>query len=139
MTRHDKTDNNSLSILSLNINGLKENKKRNNLFEKLSNKNIDTILLQDTHSTKQITEKWQKEWPGKSFWNSGEITKSSGVAILIKIIWVGFIKKKRCKYICCVILKFRCKCFSKDFCVIYSLVYFCWFVNLLLIQKKKNI
>ena len=35
-------------------------------------------------------------------------------------------------------MKFRCKCFSKDFCVIYSLVYFCWFVNLLLIQKKKK-
>ena len=84
MTQHDITDNNSLSILSLNINGLNENKKRNNLFEKLSNKNIDIILLQDTHSTKQITEKWQKEWPGKSFWNSGEITKSSGVAILTK-------------------------------------------------------
>ena len=49
--------------------------------------------------------------------------------------WVLF--KKKCKYICCVILKFRCKCFSKDFCVIYSLVCFCWFVNLLLIQKEK--
>ena len=56
MTQHDMTDNNSLSILSLNINGLNENKKRNNLFEKLSNKNIDIILLEETHSTKQITE-----------------------------------------------------------------------------------
>ena len=84
MTQHDMTDNNSLSILSLNINGLNENKKRNNLFKKLSNKNIDIILLQETHSTKQITEKWQKEWSGKSFWNSGEKTKFSGVAILIK-------------------------------------------------------
>ena len=36
-------------------------------------------------------------------------------------------------------MKFRCKCFSKDFCVIYSLVYFCWFVNLLLIQKEKKL
>ena len=36
-------------------------------------------------------------------------------------------------------MKFGCKCFSKDFCVIYSLVYFCWFVNLLLIQKEKKL
>ena len=36
-------------------------------------------------------------------------------------------------------MKFRCKCFSKDFCVIYSLVYFCWFVNLLVIQKEKKL
>ena len=33
---------------------------------------------------KQIIEKWQKERPGKSFWNSGEKSKSLGVAILIK-------------------------------------------------------
>ena len=59
-------------------------KERNSLFEKLSNKNIDIILLQETHSTKQITEKWQKEWSGKSFWNSEEKTKSSGVAIFTK-------------------------------------------------------
>ena len=78
------TDNNSLSILSLNINGLKEKKKRNNLLEKLTSKNIDITLLQETHSMKQIIEKWQKERPGKSFWNSGEKSKSLGVAILIK-------------------------------------------------------
>ena len=78
------TDNNSLSILSLNINGLKEKKKRNDLLEKLTNKNIDITLLQETHSMKQIIEKWQKERPGKSFWNSGEKSKSLGFAILIK-------------------------------------------------------
>ena len=37
---------------------------------------------------------------------------------------VGFIKKKGVNIF--------------DFCVIYSLVYFCWFVNLLLIQKEKK-
>ena len=52
MTRHNMTGNNSLSILSLNINGLNENKKRNDFFEKLINKNIAIILLQETHSTK---------------------------------------------------------------------------------------
>ena len=31
MTRHDMIDNNSLSILSLNINGLNENKRKKQL------------------------------------------------------------------------------------------------------------
>ena len=50
---HNKTDNltnTKLSIISLNINGLTEDKKRNKLFE---NKKTDIILLQETHSTKK--------------------------------------------------------------------------------------
>ena len=84
---HDKTDNltnTKLSIITININGLTEDKKRNKLFENLINKKTDINLLQETHSTKNTIEKWEKEWIGKSFWNSGEITKSSGVAILLR-------------------------------------------------------
>ena len=86
-TVHDKIDNTTnakLSILSLNINGMSEDKKRNKLFENLTNKNIDLILLQETHSTNKMINKWEKEWLGKSFWNSGKVSKSSGVAILLK-------------------------------------------------------
>ena len=54
---------------------------RNKLFENLINKKADIILLQGIHSTKKTIEKWEKEWIRKSFWNSGEITKSSGIAI----------------------------------------------------------
>ena len=66
MTRtvHDTTDNitnTKLSVLSLNINGLSEDKKRSKLFEKLINRNIDTILLQETHSTKKTRNKSEKE------------------------------------------------------------------------------
>ena len=61
MTRtvHDTTanvTNTKLSVLSLNIYGLSEDKKRSKLFEKLINKNIDTILLQETCSTKKNSE-----------------------------------------------------------------------------------
>ena len=59
-------------------------KKRNKLFKILINKNMNIILLQETHSTNKLINKWEKEWFGKSFWNSGKITKSSGVAILLK-------------------------------------------------------
>ena len=83
---HDKTDNltnTKLSTSTLNINGLAEDKKRNKLFENL-NKKTDITLLQETHSTKKAVEKWEKEWTGKCFSNSGKITKSSGVAILLR-------------------------------------------------------
>ena len=84
-TTHDMTDNyTTLSVLSININGMSEEKKRNKLFDILKNKNIDITLIQETHSTKNLTNQWEKEWLGKSFWNSGLIAKSSGVAILIK-------------------------------------------------------
>ena len=56
-TVHDKIDNAKLSILSLNINGMSEDKKRNKLFENLTNKNIDLILLQETHSTNKMINK----------------------------------------------------------------------------------
>ena len=61
---YDKTDNltnTKLSISTLNINGLAEDKKRNKLSENLINKKTDIILLQETHSTKKTIEKWEKE------------------------------------------------------------------------------
>ena len=82
---HDMTGNyTTLSVLSININGMSEAKKRNKLFDILKNKNIDITLIQETHSTENLINKWEKEWLGKSFWNSGIVAKSSGVAIVIK-------------------------------------------------------
>ena len=59
-------------------------KKRNNLFENLINKTTDIALLQETHSRNKNIGKWVREQPGKSFWNSGKISKVSGVGILLK-------------------------------------------------------
>ena len=57
-TPHNITNNyTSLSVLSLNINGLSEGKKRNELFEILINKNINITLIQETGSTKNLTNK----------------------------------------------------------------------------------
>ena len=84
-TPHNITNNyTTLSVLSLNINGLSEGKKRNELFEILINKNINITLIQETGSTKNLTNKWEKEWLGKSFWNSQTVARSMGVAILMK-------------------------------------------------------
>ena len=76
-TTHDTTDNyRTLSVLSPNINGMSEDKKRHKLFKTLINKNIDISLIQETHSPRNLICKWQKEWLGKSFWNSAAIAKS---------------------------------------------------------------
>lgn len=57
-TPHNITNNyTTLSVLSLNINGLSEGKKRNELFEILINKNIDITLIEETGSTKNLTNK----------------------------------------------------------------------------------
>ena len=84
-TPHNITNNyTTLSVLSLNINGLSEGKKRNELFEILINKNINITLIQETGSTKNLTNTQEKEWLGKSFWNSQTVARSMGVAILMK-------------------------------------------------------
>ena len=74
----------NLTITSLNVNGLSDEKKRTNIYQFLKNKTADIILLQETHSTKENETKWQKEWEGLSIWHSGTKPKSSGVAILFK-------------------------------------------------------
>ena len=60
-TTHDLTDNNTtLSIFFLNIHSMSEEKKRNKVFQILINKNIHITLIQETHSTKHLTSKWEK-------------------------------------------------------------------------------
>ena len=83
----DKTGNliyTKLSIISLNINGLFEDNKRNKLFVFLNNKKSGILPLPETHSTTRVVSKWKKEWTGESYWNLGQISKSSGVAIPLK-------------------------------------------------------
>ena len=74
----------SLKLLSLNVKGLRDDQKRSTLFHWFKQKNVDLILLQETHcensSDKYI---WGHEWEGDTFWSYG--TKlSRGVAILVK-------------------------------------------------------
>ena len=73
-----------LQLLPLNINIFHNDDKRMAGCENIINKNIDIVLLQEMHTTPEISFKWEKEWKGKSLWHSGPILKSSGVAILFK-------------------------------------------------------
>lgn len=70
-------------ITSLNVRGLREHKKRSNLFFWLRKKQFDITLIQETYWTEELTTKLQKEWEGKILLNSGT-QHSKGTAILFK-------------------------------------------------------
>jgi exonuclease III len=65
----------TLSLATINVNGLRDKKKRDLVFNWLIAKKIDVICLQETHSTKDDLIRWQNEWKncggGNSFFNCG--------------------------------------------------------------------
>lgn len=72
----------SLNILSINVRGLNDKRKREKVFYWLRKQNVDIIALQETHLGGKSDEwKWKREWNNKSVWTN--VSKSSkGVAIL---------------------------------------------------------
>ena len=75
----------NVSIATINVNGLRNDKKRYNIFNWVSNLNYDIICLQETHSTDHEIQFWSTQWKklggNNSFWNNG-LNDSRGVAIL---------------------------------------------------------
>jgi exonuclease III len=51
----------TLSLATINVNGLREKKKHDLVFNWLVAKQIDVICLQETHSTKDDLIRWQNE------------------------------------------------------------------------------
>ena len=74
----------NLHVISYNVNGLKNDKKRGAIFNWLRSKGSDIILLQETHChLRKERYKWGKEWNGKSLWSMGS-SHSKGVTVLFK-------------------------------------------------------
>ena len=74
----------ALNIVSLNVNGMREAKKRTAIYEWLRIQDYDICMLQETHcSCLKDVKTWSKEWKGKAYWSPGTNT-SRGVAFLIK-------------------------------------------------------
>ena len=73
-----------LNIISLNVHGLRDNKKLQNIIDWLKCRNFDIILLQETHihSDEDIT-KFNTKWEGKCFFSKGG-NHQAGVGILFK-------------------------------------------------------
>ena len=72
----------NLEFLSLNVNGLGDDFKRQSMFLWLKQFNSDFVFLQETHSVRDKENKWKVEWGGDVFFSHGESNKK-GVAILI--------------------------------------------------------
>jgi exonuclease III len=69
-----------------NVNGLRDNRKRELVFNWLVSKKYDCICLQETHCTGVNINRWESEWKtqggGASAWLCGS-SESKGVTILL--------------------------------------------------------
>ena len=71
-----------ISLLSLNVRGLRNQVKRRSIFSFLKDQKCDIFLLQETFSELKDELIWKSEWGGAIFFSHGS-THSKGVAILI--------------------------------------------------------
>ncbi len=73
----------NLKIVSLNVRGINNFKKRRSIFNYCRKQKADLFLLQETHGTKQVEMQWQHEWGGKILFSHGS-NNSRGVAIIFR-------------------------------------------------------
>jgi exonuclease III len=79
-------DKEPLGLLSLNANGLGDEKKRISLIRWLNSVHTikeKIIFLQETHSTEKVEAKWKKEWGNHEVYFSHGSSGSKGVATAI--------------------------------------------------------
>ena len=74
-------DRDNFIISTLNVNGLKDLKKRRDIFNFLREKGQDIYLLQETHMKQKDTKFVRMLW-GYDLYLAGNSTNSNGVAIL---------------------------------------------------------
>ena len=72
-----------LIVASYNVDGLKDPNKRKQIFDFLSQKPYDIILVQEVHVQETDIKQWKLEWKGFSIWNPGLTSKTCGSGILI--------------------------------------------------------
>jgi exonuclease III len=70
----------SIKLSSFNVNGLRNDIKRNAIFNQLR-PSSHIIFLQETHSSKELGKKWKTEWGSQIIFSHGN-SNSKGVAIL---------------------------------------------------------
>ena len=77
----------TISTLSLNVKGLRNDRKRKRMYTWLEDHNVhnEITFIQETHSDLQTQAKWNHEWHGKTYYSHGT-THSCGVYI-INLYW----------------------------------------------------
>ena len=73
----------TLRIASVNVRGLANYNKRRKMFHYFHQKELDMILLQETHSTKAMEKMWRSSWGGRISFAHGD-SNARGVCILIR-------------------------------------------------------
>jgi exonuclease III len=79
-------DTDPMGLISLNANGLGNEKRRRSLFgwlKKFHNANEKITFLQETHSTKKTEETWRTNWGKCDIYFSHGESDCRGVAIII--------------------------------------------------------
>ncbi len=69
-------------LLNLNVRGLRNRRKRYNIFKNVKKLSCDIVCLQETYIIDNDKEKWQKEWGGPMFYCEGS-NHSKGNIVLI--------------------------------------------------------
>ena len=72
-----------LKLVSLNVKGISNFKKRRTMFTSCRKRKADIIFLQETHSTIKTDTQWKNEWGAQIITCHGS-SNARGVAILIK-------------------------------------------------------
>src|SRR3954464_13256413 len=75
-----------LTILSLNVNGLRGSERRSNLFTWLKLSHTDIIFLQDTHWTPEDSKLWSEQWGFTALWSSHNAILSTNRSITLTTI-----------------------------------------------------
>ena len=70
-------------LISLNIRGISNYRKRRTIFTWCRRQKADIIFLQESHSTEGIEAQWKREWGAPLFCSHGA-SNARGVAILIR-------------------------------------------------------
>ena len=71
------------NIVSLNVKGLNNLKKRKAVFRWITRHKFDLAFLQETHSNKEIEHQWKNEWAGQVYMSHGS-RDSKGCMIMIR-------------------------------------------------------
>ena len=71
------------NLLSVNIRGMNDRKKRRNVFRWVKKNKFDICFLQETYSTKDVENIWKNEWGGNILFSHGT-SNSRGAMILIR-------------------------------------------------------
>ena len=74
---------NATTILSLNVRGLNDKRKRLAIFEQLRDENPSIVLLQETYCAISEEKCWLDDWGGEGIFSHGS-KHSAGVALLFR-------------------------------------------------------